>query len=95
LGREADDIRTKVRTAEDVGRTASQTGSKREQLTELENLAKENSLWIDDISQFGRELPRGGENEVYYKGDGVVHKLNNFEYAGDNTTNFFDRIDIH
>ena len=41
-------------------------------------------------------LSKGGENEVYTKGqDDTVLKLNNFEYAGDDLENFFIRINAH
>ena len=40
-------------------------------------------------------LRRGGENEVFTGEDDFVIKLNNFEYAGDDLTNFFHRIEAH
>ncbi|NDV77853.1 LPD38 domain-containing protein [Dysgonomonas sp. 511] len=71
-------------------------GSKQEQLAALEQFAKENGLWIENTSVLGEEFSRGGENEVLYSPDtDSVFKLNNFEYAGDDVVNFFDRIDAH
>ena len=40
-------------------------------------------------------LSKGGENEVFYDGMLSVVKLNNFDYAGDDLTNFFIRIEAH
>ena len=40
-------------------------------------------------------LNKGGENEVFTGNEDIVFKLNNFEYAGDDLTNFFIRIEAH
>lgn len=70
--------------------------SKREQLNALESYAKEKGIWIDNTSVLGEQFSEGGENEVFYTPDtNSVFKLNNFEYAGDDVVNFFDRIDAH
>ena len=40
-------------------------------------------------------LNKGGENEVFTGDEDIVIKLNNFEYAGDDLTNFFIRMEAH
>lgn len=70
--------------------------SKQQQLDALESYAKETGIWIDDTSILGEQFSQGGENEVLYTPNtNSVFKLNNFEYAGDDVTNFFNRIEAH
>jgi hypothetical protein len=71
-------------------------GSKAGQLDVIEKTAKEKGVWIDSPSSLGDYFSEGGENEVYFNPPGnKVYKVNNFEYAGDDVLNFFDRIDAH
>ena len=70
-------------------------GYKRKQIEKLKEYATLNSLWIDYSNLPLTYLDRGGENEVFYDGQSSVIKLNNFEYAGDDLTNFFTRIFAH
>jgi hypothetical protein len=70
-------------------------GCKREQIEKLKEYATLNLLWIDYSNLPLTYLDRGGENEVFYDGQSSVIKLNNFEYAGDDLTNFFIRIFAH
>ena len=48
-------------------------------------------MWTEDYNEFGPIQGVGGENEVHWEeGDTVVYKLNDFSYAGDDLTDFFD-----
>lgn len=88
----SDVVRRKKETA---GNVEPAEGYKRGQIEALKKYASDNDLWIEDIKSLGKYLAEGGENEVYAKDDEFVYKLNNFEYAGDDLDNFFDRIDAH
>ena len=70
-------------------------GYKGKQIEQLKEYATLNNLWIDFSDLPLTYLDKGGENEVFYDGKSSVIKLNNFEYAGDDLTNFFIRISAH
>ena len=75
---------------------AGTTSCKSVQLVRLQQWAKEKGCWFDDCSQFGDFFDRGSENETYLSADGkMVIKLNDFRYADDNLTSFFERIEAH
>ena len=66
------------------------------QLVRLRQWAHEQGCWFDDRSLFGDFFDRGSENETYLSVDGKnVIKLNDFRYADDNLTSFFERIEAH
>ena len=73
------------------------TGRKKSvQLVRPKQWAKEQGCWFDDRSLFGDFFDRGSENETYLSADGQkVIKLNDFRYADDNLTSFFERIEAH
>jgi len=91
----ASDNRREAIATSEARQIISGKESKQEQLSSIEGWAKDNGFWFDDTTQFGNEIARGGENEVYATDNDIVNKFNNFEYAGDDAANFFDRIDIH
>lgn len=64
-------------------------------LKKLKEFATLNNLWIDFNTLSLSYLNKGGENEVFTGNEDIVFKLNNFEYAGDDLTNFFIRIEAH
>ena len=75
---------------------AGTTSCKSVQLVRLKQWAQEQGCWFDDFSQFGDFFDRGSENETYLSADGKkVIKLNDFRYADDNLTSFFERIEAH
>ncbi|MDR0824949.1 MAG: hypothetical protein LBN74_07620 [Prevotella sp.] len=81
------------RLAMDI-RNGIQDKSKQEQLNFIEQYAKENGYWVEDTNTLGTYFDKGGENEIYRDGN-ILSKLNNFEYAGDDAVNLFDRLDAH
>ena len=96
MEQKAENNRTSASATDYVRQAASRARSKDEQLNIIEQTAKEQGVWIDDYSSLGDYFSKGGENEVYYNlAENRVYKLNNFEYAGDDVSNFFTRIDIH
>lgn len=80
---------------ESAGNAEQTEGYKRKQIERLKEFATIHSLWIDCSALSLTFLSKGGENEVFYDGNLSVIKLNNFEYAGDDLTNFFIRIKTH
>ena len=75
---------------------AGTTSCKSVQPVRLKQWAQEQGCWFDDFSQFGDFFDRGSENETYLSADGKkVIKLNDFRYADDNLTSFFERIEAH
>lgn len=85
-----------LRREKEATREVESTESlKRRQLRIIEEYARENNYWLEDLHLLGYYLAEGGENEVYAHDDPFVYKLNNFEFAGDDVLNFFQRIDIH
>lgn len=75
---------------------AGTTTCKGVQIAGLKKWAIQNSCWISDRASLGDYTDRGSENEVYM--DSVherVYKLNDFRYADDNLTPFFERLRIH
>mgnify|MGYP000699385947 FL=1 len=70
-------------------------GYKRRQVKELKQFATTNNLWLDFPNSTITYMAKGGENEVFFNGTTSVIKLNNFDYAGDDLTNFFIRIEAH
>lgn len=92
LGEASEIVRGEKEAAGDVEPAEGYKGG---QTKALKEFAGKKGVWIDDYSRLGDFLDKGGENEVYSKDDKVVYKLNNFEYAGDDLVNFFDRLEIH
>ena len=85
-----------VRRCKEATTDAEPTESyKGRQIEHLKEYATLNNLWIDLNGLPLTYLDKGGENEVFYDGQSSVIKLNNFEYAGDDLTNFFIRISAH
>ncbi len=76
---------------------AGTTNCKGVQIARLKDWAIKNHYWIDDISELGIFSDRGSENEVYlsYNDEHILYKLNDFRYADDNLTPFFERIVAH
>lgn len=75
---------------------AGTTSCKRVQIHALHQFALEQGCWIDDCSVLGVFSDRGSENEVYLSLDNkMVYKLNDFRYADDNLSPFFERIEVH
>lgn len=85
-------IRREKEAARDVEPTE---GYKRRQIEKLKQFTTLNNLWIDFNTLPISYLNKGGENEVFTSDEDIVFKLNNFEYAGDDLTNFFIRIEAH
>ncbi|MCD8194368.1 MAG: hypothetical protein LUD74_07485 [Tannerellaceae bacterium] len=83
------------RCKEAAGKTEPTTGYKGRQIEELKTFATLTGRWISLDTQKLIYLDKGGENEVFYDGKTSVLKLNNFDYAGDDLTNFFIRIFAH
>lgn len=88
----ADLVRRCKEAAGDIEQTEGYKGKLIERLKEF---AISNSLWIDLDMLSLTFLSKGGENEVFYDSKLSVIKLNNFEYAGDDLTNFFVRMRAH
>ena len=81
------------RVLEEVEALAGTTACKTVQLVRLKQWAQEKDCWFDDNRQFGDFFDRGSENEVYLSPDQKeIVKLNDFRYADDNLTSFFERI---
>lgn len=75
---------------------AGTTYCKGVQISELKKWAIADGCWIDDKSILGIYSDRGSENEVYLHIESAsVNKLNDFRYADDNLTSFFERIRLH
>lgn len=75
---------------------AGTTSCKGVQIAGLKKWAEKNNCWIDSPTSLGVFSDRGSENEVYVDASkNTVFKLNDFRYADDNLTPFFDRISIH
>lgn len=70
-------------------------GYKRRQIEELKQFATSDNLWMDFTHSSLIYMAKGGENEVFYGKNMTVIKLNNFDYAGDDLSNFFTRIHAH
>ena len=83
------------REKEATGDAEPPEGYKRGQIEKLKEFATLNNLWIDFNTLSLSYLNKGGENEVFTGNEDIVFKLNNFEYAGDDLTNFFIRIEAH
>ena len=83
------------REKEATGDVEPTEGFKRKQIERLKDFATIRNLWIDWGKLPVSFLSRGGENEVFTGEEDFVIKLNNFEYAGDDLTNFFNRIEVH
>lgn len=83
------------RCKEATGNVEPAEGYKKSQIEELKRYADHNQLWFTFNNISTVYLDKGGENEVFYDGNSSVIKLNNFEYAGEDLTNFFIRIFAH
>ena len=84
------------RVLEEIETLAGTTACKTVQLVRLKKWAQQQGCWFDDCSQFGDYFDRGSENEVYLSSDQkAIIKLNDFRYADDNLTSFFERIEAH
>ncbi len=83
------------RCKEAAGDAEPTEGYKKSQIEELKKYADTNQLWFTFENVSVIYLDKGGENEVFYDGNSSVIKLNNFEYAGEDLTNFFVRIFAH
>ena len=84
------------RVLEEIETLAGTTACKTVQLVRLRQWAQEQGCWFDDCSQFGDYYDRGSENEVYLSFDQKsIVKLNDFRYADDNLSSFFERIKAH
>ncbi|MEL5893642.1 hypothetical protein AAE250_09070 [Bacteroides sp. GD17] len=92
LAEAANLIRREKEATRDVEPTE---GYKRGQIEKLKEFATLNGLWIDFNTLPLSYLNKGGENEVFTGDEDIVIKLNNFEYAGDDLTNFFIRMEAH
>ena len=81
---------------EEIEALAGTTACKSVQLVRLRQWAQQQGCWFSDRSQFGDFFDRGSENETYLSPDGKeIIKLNDFRYADDNLTSFFERIKAH
>lgn len=83
------------RCKETAGDVEPTEGYKRKQIQLLKEYATQHSLWADFTDLPLTYLDKGGENEVFHDGHWSVIKYNNFDYAGDDLTNFFVRILAH
>lgn len=84
------------RVLDEIETLAGTTACKTIQLVRLRQWAQEQDCWFDDCSQFGDYFDRGSENEVYLSFDQKsIVKLNDFRYADDNLSSFFERIKAH
>lgn len=83
------------RCKETAGNVEPTEGYKGRQIERLKQFATIHNLWINLHELSFTFLSKGGENEVFYDGILSVVKLNNFDYAGDDLTNFFIRIEAH
>jgi len=81
---------------EEIETLAGTTACKSVQLVRLKQWAQQQGCWFDDCNQFGDYFDRGSENEVYLSFDQKeIIKLNDFRYADDNLTSFFERLNAH
>lgn len=83
------------REKEAAGNVEPTEGYKGRQIERLKEFATIHNLWIDFNVLSLVYLNKGGENEVFTGNEDFVVKLNNFDYAGDDLTNFFIRIEVH
>lgn len=83
------------REKEATGDVEPTEGYKRGQVEKLKQFATLHNRWIDFNNLPLSYLNKGGENEVFTGDEDIVVKLNNFEYAGDDLTNFFIRMEVH
>ena len=83
------------REKETTGDVEPSEGYKRRQIQRLKEFATSRHLWMDFDNLDLMYLNKGGENEVFTGKDDFVIKLNNFDYAGDDISNFFIRIEAH
>ena len=83
------------REKEAAGNVEPTEGYKGRQIERLKEFATIHNLWIDFNVLSLVYLNKGGENEVFTGNEDFVVKLNNFDYAGDDLTNFFIRIEAH
>lgn len=84
------------RILKSIQAVAGTTHCKGVQIHGLEQFAKRENLWIEDVSILGVFSDRGSENEVYMDSETeTVYKLNDFRYADDNLSAFFYRIEAH
>ena len=83
------------RCKETAGNVEPTEGYKGRQIERLKQFATIHNLWINLHALSFTFLSKGGENEVFYDGMLSVVKLNNFDYAGDDLTNFFIRVEAH
>lgn len=83
------------RCKETTGNVEPAEGYKRRQIQKLKQFASNENLWIQLNPEFFTFLDKGRENEVFFDNHASVIKLNNFDYAGDDLTNFFIRIFAH
>ena len=83
------------RCKETAGNVEPTEGYKGRQIERLKEFATIHNLWIDFNVLSLVYLNKGGENEVFTGNEDFVVKLNNFDYAGDDLTNFFIRIEAH
>ena len=83
------------RSKEAAGNVEPTEGYKGRQIERLKEFATIHNLWIDFNVLSLVYLNKGGENEVFTGNEDFVVKLNNFDYAGDDLTNFFIRIEAH
>lgn len=83
------------REKEATGDVEPTEGYKRGQVEKLKQLATLHNLWINFNNLSLSYLNKGGENEVFTGDEDIVFKLNSFEYAGDDLTNFFIRMEVH
>lgn len=83
------------REKETAGNVEPTEGYKGRQIERLKEFTIIHNLWIDFNALSLVYLNKGGENEVFTGNEDFVVKLNNFDYAGDDLTNFFIRIEAH
>jgi hypothetical protein len=58
--------------------------------------AKENDLWIDDVTSLGESFSSGNENTVYANPeDGVVYKSNNLVNSKNSVSKLLDTVEAH
>lgn len=78
---------------ESIQATAGTTACKGVQIARLADWAKQTNCWIASPDVLGTFEDRGSENEVYLSANNdIVYKLNDFRYADDNLTPFFERV---
>ena len=81
---------------EEIEALAGTTACKSVQQLRLKKWAQAQGYWFNDASLFGDFFDRGSENEAYLSPNSKeIIKLNDFRYADDNLTPFFERIKAH